>query len=151
MLAQNYFVDIDEMPMFNWLRCKAGDIESARKPVQNPKKNAFSEEKDLEAWETTYNSYIAYFDWDKNFKEEMRLKNKKTELICDFITTGTRSILNKIDQIDYKLKQLEEQQSGDIEEVTPGLSKWLGFPINMKKITVKEFYKSVKAYGEANK
>jgi len=60
--------------------------------------------------------------------------------------------LNKIELEEKKLKDIikGDESENQIEKTLIYLSKWIGYRLSIKEVTVFEFYTIMKEYGKAN-
>ena len=109
--------------------------------------------KDFEQWGKIYDDYIKQFGLSELYKKLLELMRKKALLELEFVTTGQRFKLTEIELTEAKLKTaLSNNGEGlTIEQSLIYLSKWLGFHLNPRKITVLEYFNLSAEYGKANK
>jgi hypothetical protein len=71
----------------------------------------------------------------------LELRREIMVLKLDLLITGDRVIENFIDVKNIELKELlNEMKGGTVEEVTAYVEKYLGFKLNLKECSVKQFY-----------
>ena len=142
-----YYLTIDEMPLYNWIECHNGKLEFARKG------NEGTAEQDLSAWQNIYDSYIHEFGLSEVQKKLFDAMKKRALLELDFVITGDRFKLTEIEiQIAKMDAMLSNKGSGiTIEQMLIYVSKWMGQWLNPKNITVKEYFNLIEQYGKANK
>jgi hypothetical protein len=138
------------MPLSNWIYCTDGDVSFVRK---TRKKDATPGTKDAEQWAKIYDDYIARFGLSDMYKKLLELMRKKAIYELEFVETGQRFKLTEIELTEAKLKTaLSNNGEGlTIEQSLIHLSKWVGFHLNAKKITVLEYFNLMAEYGKANK
>jgi len=109
--------------------------------------------KDFEQWGKIYDDYIKQFGLSELYKKLLELMRKKALLELEFVTTGQRFKLTEIELTEAKLKTaLSNNGEGlTIEQSLIYLSKWVGFNLNPRKITVLEYFNLSAEYGKANK
>tara|TARA_R110002126_G_scaffold81640_1_gene201004 strand:- start:192 stop:605 length:414 start_codon:yes stop_codon:yes gene_type:complete len=137
------------MPLKNWIKCNEGDLRFARKKIQPKDKEIKT---DSENWVLIYDGYIEKFGLGELFKKMLETKRKKALLECEFIETWEQF---KITEINIEVQKLNNmmRNNGDgmtIEQSLIYLSKWLGFHLNTKKITVTEYFNLMAEYGKGN-
>jgi hypothetical protein len=136
-----YYLDID-IPLYNWLKIQSGDLEFSRTELENGTK-----EKDLESVDSIKESYYKEFGISNEYIRILELYKDIAEAKLDWIIENNDFILNRIRHLEAELKDiLERPVEGDVETTLIHLSKWIGYRIDKKETTVREFYKMVKLY-----
>lgn len=138
------------MPLYNWIKCNDGDFRFTRK---KPRLSIEANEKDGKSWVIVYDEYIKEFDLSPIYKKLLKTMKKKALLQLKFIETWERFKLTEIDIETEKLKNMLAN-NGDgmtIEQSLIHLSKWLGYRLNPKEITVIEYFNILRQYGQNNK
>ena len=145
--AFDYYEDIDELPLSNWIKCTSNELSYVRKGKEG------NEENDIEAWQKIYDSYILEYGLSDMYKKLLNAMRKKALLEVDFIITRERFKLTEIEmQIANLDAMLMNKGSGiTIEQSLIHLSKWLGSWVNVKKITTREYFNLMEEYGKENK
>lgn len=138
------------MPLFNWIKCTDGEIKYIRKSVTLEDEET---EQDGEKWDKVFNEYIEKFGLGKLYKKTLEAMRKKALLELEYVQTGEQFKLTLIAIEAEKLKgMLNNQGRGiTIEQAVIHLSKWLGYYINTKEITVIDYFTLLEEYGKANK
>ena len=77
----DYYEDIDELPLSNWIKCTSNELIYVRKGKEG------NEESDIEAWQRIYDSYIAEYGFSEVYKKLLNAMRKKALLEVDFIIT----------------------------------------------------------------
>lgn len=142
-----YWISIDEMPLFNWIRCNDNKLEYARK---NKKGNQFQ---DLINWKRLYNEYLKEFGLDRRYKRYLDAKKKRAILQSEYIITKEKFKITEIEIQDQQIKDLEFYfgEGQKIEVILTWLGMFLGYKIDQKNTTVKEYFVILEQYGKANK
>lgn len=145
----SYFLDIDEMPLYNWRKCKAGDYTYCRNGH-----GEHSEHGDKDAWEKVYNSYITRFGFTKKTKIYYEKLQLHTRLLIEYATTGDRFLLNEISVIESELAKFRSEKE-NFDEMVVHVSKYMGGGfINEKETTVLQYYTAlnemIESYGKKN-
>ena len=139
---------IDEMPLYNWVKCNDGKLIYIRK-----KAVGVVNRRDLEAFTTIYDEYLSEFGLNDRYKRYLEAKRKKAIYQAKYVIKKDRFLLNKIEIEDGKIKDLE-RFFGDgqrIESVLTYISMWCGYKIDQKTTSVKEYFTLLEEYGKANK
>ena len=138
------------MPLFNWRKCIDGNLVYVRKESSlNGTQNA----KDEQYWLILFDEYIQKYGLGKVYKKWIDIAAKKSILESDFVLTRNRFKLTEIEIQEHKLKSMLENkgEGTSIEKSLIHLSKWMGYRLNEKEVTVKEFFDLMEEYGKANK
>lgn len=143
----DYYLTIDEMPLYNWIQCHNGKMEFARKGSNG------TPERDVEAWQNIYDDYIREFGLSEVQKKLFDAMKKRAILELDFVITLDRFKLTEIEIAIARMDaMLSNKGSGiTIEQMLIYVSKWLGQWLNPRNITVKEYFNLIEQYGKANK
>lgn len=135
------------MPLFNWIKCNEGKIEFTRiNDEGNP-------EMDVITWQMIYNDYLKEFGLSETYKRMLNAMKKKAILELDYVLTGDRFKLTEIEIEETRLNAMLQNAGNGmtIEESLIYISKWLGTWLNVKNITVREYFNLLEQYGKANK
>tara|TARA_R110001632_G_scaffold76073_1_gene172725 strand:- start:25719 stop:26141 length:423 start_codon:yes stop_codon:yes gene_type:complete len=135
------------MPLYNWIKCNDEKIQYTRKGKKGNKYH------DLINWELLYNEYLKEFGLDKRYKKYLETKTEKALLQSEYIITKERFKLTEIEIQNQKLKDLEIYfgEGKSIEVILTWMGKFLGYKLNQKTTTVKEYFVILEEYGKANK
>lgn len=144
---KEYFLSIDELPLYNWIKCTNGDKTFVRR-----EKNG-TEEADLIVWEMIYNQYLKQYGLNKTYKRYMDQLKKLAFAELDFIITGNNFKLTIAEMEKQRLEgMLNNANYGiSIEQTLIHLSKWIGYLIKTKEITVLEYFNLLHEYERSNK
>lgn len=139
----NYYNHIDELPIYNWLKISEGLINYSRKDLENG-----SEEDDLIYSEKLKDNYFEEFGFSNELTRLIEIQKDLAEARLDWIITEDNFIKNKIAMLEVEIEDLINSKDGDsdIDESIITLSKWLTYRIDVKVVTVKEFYTMVKLF-----
>lgn len=137
---------IDELPLDNWDKCQGGDIKHVTR-------NGKATERDGEVWVMLYDQYLERFGISDELESYLNIKVQLTKLRCLWIETGDDMILNQIAIEEINLKNLDPTKTEGMttDQCLVHLSKWLGYHVKKKDITIVEFRNLMNEYGRANK
>lgn len=137
------------MILFNWLQCVEGKVNYARINASDHDK---LNEKDIEAWEKIYDSYINFYGINALYKEYLSKAKKKALAQLEYTITRKKIHFNVIRIMDVELEKLKNRMNQGVttESVLVHLSKYMGFKQDPKKLTVKEYFSMIKEYERAN-
>lgn len=142
MSERGYFNSIDDILLYNWRKCVAGELKYVRTAL-----NAGNEKKDAEAWEKVYDSYLAEFGLGKEYEQYLTLKKELILKNCEFAISGDRFVLNRIEILEHEIDLLMQKKGEtDLDTAIIYVSKWFGSMINDKEITAKMFFKMSHEY-----
>lgn len=140
---------IDEMPLYNWIKCtEDDDIRYVCKDIND------SNDVDLVgSWSLVYDDYINRFGLSKLYRRLLEVMRTKALLECDYVITKEAFNLTLIKMEEEKLKQMlaNKGEGATINSVLVYLSKWLGYHLNVREITALEYFEMMKQYGKENK
>jgi hypothetical protein len=139
---------IEDIPLYNWVKINAGDLKYILLDIESK----ISDEKINSAWENLYDDYLVKRGLSAQYKKLLMLMKKKAILECDFIITGELFKLTEIEIEEQKLTELIQKDGVDItvEKTLIYLSKWIGYRLDWKIITLTEYYLILEEYGKAN-
>lgn len=142
-----YWNSIDEMPLYNWIKCNKGNIEFTRKSKRGNKIQ------DYINWKLLYNEYLRDFGLDVRYKKYLEAQRKRALLQSDYIITKERFKLTEIEIQSQKIKDLSAYfgEAKEIELILTWLGMFLGYKLDQKTTTVKEYFIILEQYGKANK
>lgn len=135
------------MPLYNWIKCNNGKLEFTRKT------NKGNKVQDYIHWKLIYNDYLKEFGLDKRYKKYLETKRKIAQLQADYIINKDRFKLTEIAIEEENLKGLEQNfgNGTSIEVILVWLGMYLGYRLDPKTTTVKEYFIILEQYGKSNK
>jgi len=144
--SKKHWQSLDEMPLYNWIKCTDGDLQYIRQSGHELPANQVDEN----AWFKVYNEYIDIFGLSALYKKTLEAMRRKALLELDFVLTREKFKLTEIALQEAKLKTMlnNNGSSMTIDESLIHLSRWLGYHVNSKKITVLEYFNLLKQYGK---
>ena len=146
MSRENYYDSIDDIIFYNWRKCIKGDLRYTRLDLKRG-----NQKSDQKYWGMIYDSYLSEFGLGNDFIHYLDLKLELAQLECDFVITGNRFLLNRIDVLTAMIHDLMTKETGgDMDTLIIYVSKWLGQIINDKEITAKMFFKMANEYKKAS-
>ena len=143
---EKFYLSLDELPLYNWDKCTEGELKYVTRDGK-------STEHDGVVWVQLYNEYLNKFDISLDFDEYLKACILLTELRCAFIESGDDSILNQIAIEELTLARLDPSKHEGMStgECLVHLSKWLGYHLKAKEITIVEFKNLMLEYVRVNK
>lgn len=142
----NMYESIDEMPIFNWFKCIENKdylycAKDAKKANLEACKIAFS---------VLYEEYIDTFGINKQLGEIIDLQNQILVLKIDLILSNDNTIKTFIELKELELEAVLNVKQTKTNFAKIAIEKYLGFRINEKEVTVKEYYDYLLAIQEDN-
>lgn len=140
-LRVNCYTDIEEMPIYNWFKVHStGDL--AHLLVKKRKTTNAEQPKLEEKWKLLYDQYIALFGFSKDYLELLEKRSEIALLMIEKAETGDRNINTFINFEKQKLELMEKKSSGgsNFYEIKTFVEKKMGFQIDIRRMSVVEFY-----------
>lgn len=146
-ISEKYYKSIDLMPLFCWIECNNGKSEYCRIDIRKG-----SLKLDEINWIRLQDEYLKDFGLQDTFKQLCETQKEKAIVELDYIITGKRILINKINMLDAKLKRMIQSKGENIEidEVLIYMSKYFGYKIDKFSITVKEYFNMINIYTKAH-
>ena len=144
--SKQSWASIDEMPLFNWEKCQAGELHFVnidRKPRKD----------DAEQWIRLYNEYLERYGLGEQLDRYLAQKVHLAKLRLQYITSNNVFLLNSIEIAQIELDQLDPRKHEGLstKQVLVHLSKWIGYQVNAMNITIVEFKEMLEEYVRSNK
>lgn len=136
------------MPLYNWIKCTESDNkEFVRKGKKGNKKN------DNIAWTKIYDQYIKTYGLSKYYERLLNQYKKKALAELTHVITEDKFQLTRIAMETQKLERILNNggNGSTIEQTLIHLSKWIGYWIKVKEISVKEFFDLSNEFNRVNK
>lgn len=149
MQETQYFSDIRDFPLHNWLKCQEGKLQYCRSNWTDEPAG----EKETEVWVSLQNQFLEIIGPGKTQQKYLDLIDEETDLICEYLETGERFLLNRVRQLKYAINSLiDEPEETDFDQILVLVGKWYsGKPLRAKEINVIEFHKIIDLYGRENR
>lgn len=134
-----YYTSIDDMPLYNWDKCMQGEYKYVRTDLKDEQGNA-------EMFEKVYADYVDKFGIDNKFKQYIETIKKIALLQCEYLISKNRFKLTQIEVENTKLDALKKSDGVgmSLQQTLIYLSKWLGYRLDWKEISVSEYYTILK-------
>jgi len=147
-LSLKCYTSIDDLPIKTWFEIHktANFLLLLREPVKIT--NDIYDEI-LGFWEEMYNQYINKFGLSDEFIVDLRSQMRVAEMRADYIITGQRHFLTliKIEEEKERLHNLDVKEPQDLEIILAKISKYYGFKLSSKELTVTEYYSYLHSIG----
>jgi len=141
------YTSIEDMPIYNWFKC----IDTKDYSYCSSERKNITEDvlKECEiAFNTCYAEFIYTFGISPELAEIIRIKNKILILKIDIALTGDKSLENFIEIEEIQLNKRLEVKQTKTNTYKVAIEKYLGFRLNEKEVTVKEYYEYLQAIKE---
>lgn len=137
------------MPLFNWVKCNDGELNYTRREVKTDKIT----QKDQLQWLKLNDEYIKKYGLSKLYARMLEAMRKRAILELEFVLTRERFKLTEAEIEAAKLQNMMANNGHGmtIEQTLIYLSKWTGYHVNAKNITVVDYFNLLEEYGKANK
>jgi hypothetical protein len=136
---EKYYSELNEMPLYNFEKCLEGDYRYVCKAL--PEKWKIDE---LQAFSDVYEKFVQKYQ-RKDLETKIAMYKAIISLQCMYIETKDEYFITQIDIKKAQLPKVEKTESNTQNTLTV-LSKWMGFRLNPREITVDEFYSIVENY-----
>lgn len=138
-----YYSDIDSLPIYNWQKILKGEIEYCRIDISKG-----SPEEDEKYVDLIKDDYYKAFGLGKDYLRLIELQKELAENQINWIISGDEFLRNAINRLEYEIKELLErpEEEGSMGESLINLSKWVGYRIDVKQVSVREFYNMVNLF-----
>lgn len=145
------YQSIDELPIYNWfLIHKTNDLTWLLKKKSNIN---LKQVKTLEVlWEKIYFEFLDTFGIPDTMRHILEIKRDIMVLKIRMLAENDRSLETFIEIKELELNQLNENNQKDTTGKVKGyVEKFMGFRLNEKEITVKDFYGYIEIIKESAK
>lgn len=149
------YESIDTLPKWNWDQIHKTDnyiylkiLPSYRKVEQDKSKNL------LDLWEDIYNEFIEEFDFSAGYKNLIDKKKRLANLQNQYIQTGNRLLLNSIRIAQVHIDEDEKEAEGsnlELRDAIKEIEKHQGIKMNVREVTVADFYTYMKTMKKNGK
>lgn len=143
--SKQSWASIDEMPLFNWEKCQDGQLNYINKDLK-PRQD------DAQRWIEIYNSYLAKYGVGEQLERYLSQKIHLAKLRLQLVATNELFLLNHIEVAQIELNQLDPRKHKGMttQQMLVHLSKWIGYRIDLKLITVVEYKEMLEEYVRSN-
>lgn len=148
-MQEKSWVSIDEMPLYNWIKCtEENDYRYVLKDINKGRGVDLHD-----AWYKVYDDYIKRFGLGDLYLRLLNVMKEKALLELEFVETREKFKLTEINIREAKLKSMMANRGEGISINTAlvYMSKWLGYHLNTREVTVLEFFEIREQYGKENK
>lgn len=127
------YKSIDTLPIYNYNKI----VESGNFELYGVKS--------LEDWQIIEREFFDEIGYSEKYFEILRIKTDLVMTKANYYKTNNKALKTLIEVKKAKLRQtVGEQVGGDFDLMIAQVSKFMGFRIDVKKVSVKEFYSYIK-------
>lgn len=135
------YEDVEELPIYNWFKVHStGDYSwiLIKKRTCNDKELTELSVK----WRALYDQYITFFGFNDNFLSILEKRREIALLMIEKAETDNGTIETIIEIRELELQKKIQQSSGgeNFYEIKSYVEKQKGFQIDIRKMSVVEFY-----------
>lgn len=145
------YKSIDDLPKYNWDKINESNDYSwllKKKFKLNDKQKKYLGG----IWENILAEFIDTFGIPEKMKEILELKREIFVLKCQLHLDGDKLLKNFINVAEFKLRKLIEKDKGQTTgQVKVYVEKYLGFKLNEKETTVREFFEYIEVLKQQAK
>ena len=132
-----FYESIEDMPIYNWFKVNNGDMRF----MLIKQTTKYDGKKAREYFDKIYSEYIDVFGISESYLKVIELKKQISVLNIEMAITGDRILKNFIKMAQIELNQINSKTNKtNTNEVKVHLEKYLGFRLNEKETSVKEYY-----------
>ena len=132
-----FYESIEYMPIYNWFKVNNGDMRF----MLIKQTTKYDGKKAREYFDKIYSEYIDVFGISESYLKVIELKKNISVLQIEMAITGDRILKNFIKMAQIELNQINSKTNKtNTNEVKVHLEKYLGFRLNEKETSVKEYY-----------
>jgi len=143
------FTTIEDMPIYNWFKCvEFKDYKYCLKNVYIAKNEDIVTYK--AQFEALYSEFIDIYGISEHLKDIIDLQNEILIMEIDKVLTNDKSLQFDIDMAKIKLVEKLKVKQAKTNTTKVAIEKYLGFRLNEKEVTVKEYYDYLEAIKEDN-
>jgi hypothetical protein len=142
LFKTDHYKSIDDLPIFNWNKVnETNDLrwllkKQSEKKLYNRQKNVLEA-----AWNGIFKEFVDAFGIPEQMLKVLEIKRDIAVLNADIILTGDMVLQTFIEIKQHELKEL---LTSDVKtgagEVKVYVEKYMGFKLNERETTVREFY-----------
>ena len=146
-LKTKYYSSIENLPVWNWFR-----INETNDLNYLVISGVATQAKLVELWDKIYCEFIDTFGISPQFRNILQLQKDITVLkINNAIGDGrSENVFIKIKQEELN-KLISNTNANNINDLNTHLKRFLGYNINQKEVSVKEYYQDLNTFLKSNK
>lgn len=143
--SKKRYLEIDELPLYNFNKMMSDPRFVNRDEV-------YRKGDELHAIKL-YNDYLDRYGLGDDYEKYMSYQEKYIKISGIFVINEDEAVLNDLHFIEAELKRLNPNnfEGMSVESCLTHLSKWIGYNLNSRDITIVRFREMLKEYGRTNK
>jgi hypothetical protein len=141
------YKSLEELPIYNWDKCvRSGELKYL---LLDP--NLKCDVDLLELFMKFHQDYLDIFGANEESERYLSLLKQKIHHI-EQIILGVKFHKNYLKIVDFEIEAIEKKKgdSQDLFDICAILSKFMGFQLDVKKVTVIDYYKYIKLLEKHN-
>jgi len=133
-----YYENIDEMPVYNWFKiAETADL----KFMKASSRTKFDPKIASKKYEEIQRQYFDEFGFGESYEKTLITRANIVNLKIEKAITGNNFLINFIKQAEIDLKDsFRHAEKINILETKIHVEKYIGFRLNDREVSVKEFY-----------
>ena len=142
-----YYIGVDEMPLYNWIKANEGNLTYCRKDSKQG-----NQENDFLSFDIIKDDNYKVFGISKDYLRLLQLELELSEINLELVITGDNFLKNKILRLKAEIEEItsREDDGSDVDETLIVLTKWMGSRVDPRVVTVKEFRSMITLFKKEN-
>lgn len=147
------YSSIDEMPIHNWMK-----VHETSNLAYVAKLSNYNDPPKMEPgllltqWKVLYSEYITEFGIHQKYRDYLEKQIHIAQLKCDLVITDDATLKTFIRAEQAELESMiKDKEKVKYMEIVAALSRFAGFRIDTKAVTVLEYYSYIRDFEKANK
>ena len=143
-MSEKYYSELNDIPLYNFEKCLSGDYRFIC--LHQPEKWSKHE---FNAFLLIYEKYIQKYQ-KKELVNKVNILKTLIELHYMYAATNDKSFLTQIDIKKSQLPKTHEKTESNTTQTLVVLSKFMGYRLNPREISVDEFYTIIRNYERSS-
>jgi len=141
------YTSIEDMPVYNWFKCI--ENKEYKYVLVDPKTYIQGAEKEYtDAFKVVYNEYVDTLGVSEQLQDIIAIQNEIWVLKIDKALTGDNFFNTLIELKELELVDKLKVKQSKTNTAKIAIEKYLGFRVNEREVTVKEYYDYLEAIKE---
>ena len=140
-----YYLELNEIPLFNFEKCMEGDYSYIRKDDKDKWGKG-----EVMAFVELYEKYVQKYN-KKDLESKISLYKSLIQLQCAYVETGEDYFLTQIEIKKASIPKAKEKTQSNTTETLLILGQYAGYRLDPRTLTVDEYYTLIQLYERANK
>jgi len=146
-MSDNYYSEIDEIPLYNWIKCIDGHFQYVSKDAKK-----YYSQHDVKAFLELFDKYLKYKGFTFEQESFIKMQQSCIAFAAKFLQTGESGYITHFLVAKAQLEKIDPRKtkSKSIPDILIILSKWIGYWIDSKKITLEDYLTMMAAFEAEN-